>query len=302
MRQCDEIVVGHSLAALAYAYLNDAVLVNNKPEFAPFPFDFFEPTADLGLFMIDPVVYTMRTNCADKIVGHPKQDLWHRLLFTLSIAGKLPFSDKAHALRIDSETNTIKVITSGNAAVEYGYQTVRIFDDDNIQGIVPEENLEPQHFKVLDWFDVKTGCCHEYDYLYGDESCLAQEIYFYASERFAARNHSYKDLVVVSRLSRSQLSDINYSDVAVRFKVLQMMKSLGLRGARNGRDQKNPDKYKYYAVRIKPAHREVLPIKQNKYFDTDNIIFDSRKIEEVILEHTSKANQCYKMLGGLARK
>lgn len=296
MRQCDEVVVGHSLAALAYAYLNDAVLVNNKPEFTPFPFDFFEPSRDLGLFMIDPVVYTMRTNRADKTVGHPKQDLWRRLLFTLSIAGKLPFSEKVRTLRIDPEASTIKVITSGNAAVEYGYQNVRIFDDDNIQGIVPEENLEPQHFKVLDWFDVKTGCCHEYDYLYGDGSCLVQEVYFYGSERFAARNHSYKDLVAVSRLSRSQLSDISYSDVAVRFKVLQMMKSLGLRGARNGRDPKNPNKYKYYAVRIKPDRREVFPIKQNKYSDTGNIIFDGRTIEEIILERSSKASQCYKML------
>ena len=130
---------------------------------------------------------------------------------------------------------------------------------------------------------------------------FVEKIYFYSSPRFAARNHNYKDLVAVSHLSREQLTDIEYSDVAVRFKILQKMKDLGIRGARNGRDQKYPDKYKYYAVRIEAREREVFPVKRVRYLDTKDIIFDRRTPEEIILEHSFKENHSYKTLSQLIR-
>jgi hypothetical protein len=302
MRHYDEIVIGHSLSAVAYAYLNDTALINNNSEFSPFLFDFFEPDVDLNCFELEPLVYDMYTNLVGKkTVGHPKQDLWHRLLFTLSLRGSLPFSGKAVTIRIDPDEHIVKIITSGHAVVEYSFQKMMIFEDNNIVGISPDEPLEPINFKVLDWFDVKTGCCHKYDYILGDED-LAREIYFYASPRFSARNHNYKDLVAISCLSREELLDVEYSDVAVRFKVLQAMKSLGIRGARNGRDQKNPARYKYYAVRIEAAERQVYPVKRHKYTDTGNIIFNTKTVEEIIIDHSTKENQCYKTLSQLISK
>jgi hypothetical protein len=38
------------------------------------------------------------------------------------------------------------------------------------------------------------------------------------------------------------------------------MRKAGIRGARNGRDTKNPERYKYYAVKIETNKREVFPV------------------------------------------
>ena len=45
------------------------------------------------------------------------------------------------------------------------------------------------------------------------------------------------------------MSNFEYSDTMVKFKVGAMMKKAGIRGARNGRDTNNPNKYKYYSVK-----------------------------------------------------
>ena len=37
-----------------------------------------------------------------------------------------------------------------------------------------------------------------------------------------------------------------------------MMKEAGIRGARNGRDVKRPGHYKYYAVKVEPAERQII--------------------------------------------
>lgn len=299
MRQYSEIVIGHSLAAVAYAHLKDAVLIVNQQHTSPFIFDFFDPSFDLSCFAAHPVVYDMVTNCETRKVGFPKADLWEKLLFSLSIGGKVPIADKVQSLRIDEDEQVVTIITSGNAAVKYGYQKIRIFNDDNIQGFFPENQDKEEMFRVFDWFSVRSGNNHEYDYLCDDDE-LAREVYFYPSHRNGAFN--VKDLVAVSYLNREQLNSVDYSDVVVRFKVINMMKAVGIRGARNGRDVKNPERYKYYAVRIEATNRDVFSTHINFYPDRDNIIFDYRSEEEVILEHLFEENDSYKVLSGLVTK
>ena len=66
-----------------------------------------------------------------------------------------------------------------------------------------------------------------------------------------------------------------------RFKILALMKENGIRGSRNGRDQKYPEKYKYYAVKIQPKKREIKKSSFNQYEDKENLIFDYRTVEEI---------------------
>ncbi len=44
------------------------------------------------------------------------------------------------------------------------------------------------------------------------------------------------------------------------------MTANGIRGTRNERDTKNPVKFKYYAIRLETAAREVYEIKNNLSF------------------------------------
>ena len=116
------------------------------------------------------------------------------------------------------------------------------------------------------------------------------------------KNHNIKDLVAVSFLNMAELNDAECSDTAVRFKTLKMMKAAGIRGARNGRDQKKPERYKYYAVRIEAVERQVEPTRKNEYSNCSNVIFDLRDEEKVILEHSFKENHSYKTLHRLIRR
>ena len=299
MRHHNEIVVGHSLAAVTYAYLNDATLILNCQDSKPFLFDFFEPEFDLSMFALHPVIYEMQAQESKRTVGFPKIDLWHRALFAISISGNLPLSNKLSSLRINEQEKVITLITLDGTRIEYGYNTLRIFNVDKIQGGFSPSL--PEKYRVVDWFDVRSGCCHMYDYLSG-ETDLAKEIYFYPSNRPGTKKGSVKDLVSVSYLTKEQLSDIEYSDIAVRFKVLDVMRRSGIRGARNGRDQKNPKRYKYYAVRIEADRREVQIPSTPLCADLDNIYFDSRTEEEVILKHSNQENHIYKTLSQLVRE
>ena len=300
MRQYNEIVIGHSLAAVTYAFLNDAPLVINKQNSPPFLFDFFESGVDLSSFLIAPTTYDMVSNGDVKVVGESKRDLWERLVFALAVSGRLPFADKVQSIRNNESAKTLTIVIGGSS-VDCGYQRLRIFDCNLIQGLHSTAHAEGEKARVFDWFNVRTGCCHKYDYLYSGDD-LVREIYFYPSPRAGTKNHDIKDLVAISFLNRDQMNDVEYSDVAARFKILNMMKAVGIRGARNGRDQKNPERYKYYAVKIEAVERQVEWVDNNTYSDHDSIIFDPRSEEDVILEHSNQENHSYKTLSQLIRR
>ena len=64
-----------------------------------------------------------------------------------------------------------------------------------------------------------------------------------------------------------------------KFKIIEMMKEAGIKGARNGRDVNNPNKFKYYSVKVEPAQR-VIEKNITKYYETDDrfeFVYDSIK-------------------------
>ena len=79
----EEIVVGSSLAAVLYAFINELPLFYSVP-YRPFRFDYFSPDVDLSSVKLDPVRRELKSFGADKIVGIAKNDLWERLLFLMS--------------------------------------------------------------------------------------------------------------------------------------------------------------------------------------------------------------------------
>ena len=295
--QFDEVVIGNSLPALIYSYLNSKPLIYNESS-APYFFEFFDAGFELDKLQIDQEGYEL--NGADSIetVGHPKLKVWEHLMFTLSLSGHIPFSNKVSTIRIEND-NILKITTKKFRVVRLKYKKLTIFDSRSIEGL-PTPEKQTNLFKVIDWVDVKSGMMHEYDYIKTD-SDFVKEIYFYPSTRFVG-SIGRKDLVSVSYLKKYQLENFENSDTYVKFKILKLMKAAGIRGARNGRDFKNPEKYKYYAVKIEPRKREVQRLQRDIYEDTESIIFDYRSAEDIYIDSKKKSAYNIKLNELIVRK
>ena len=246
----DEIVIGGCLPSLLYAFKNNfpVIFANPKP---PFRYDKIEKDYDLSFLGLDPFeMYYQR-------------QVWERLLLLLGLSGNLPLSSNASGMRIVD--NLLTVTTNNHRVVKFTFDKLVVFDDEGVTGLPPISGEIKEKNRVIDWVNVRQGAKHQYDEIYG-EGDFVNRIIFYPSDR--SDNKKLKDLIAISYLSDEQVLDHEYSDTMVKFKVLKMMKLIGIRGTRNGRDVKNPEKYKYYAIKIEPAERVVEP-NINRYYEPD---------------------------------
>lgn len=195
-------------------------------------------------------------------------------LFSLSVNGKVLAVNPSTA-RITDEG--VRVVTSDSQVIVVEFDKAHVFDETRLDGLSEPRCRIQKLYQIIDWFDVKSGMCHEHDKLFDPSSNLASEIIFYPTERVDG-NHDLKDLAVISYLKEGQLEQFEFSPTVVKFKVLNMMKQVGIRGKRNGKNPLYPDRssvpYKYYALKIEPTRREKLLITRDKYNNTEKLIFE----------------------------
>ena len=271
-----EIVVGSSLEAITYSFLNNLPFFFAHLEH-PHRFDRFDPNQDLSLFDLENTTTSLHTPKEKKIVGIEKGVLWERLYFYLSLAGLNPISDCASSLRFDEEN--LFVFTHQGSKITVSFDKAYVFSDIEVYGLPEPLGIKDQKYKVYDWFDVRRGMNHEFDAIQDDDHFVT-EILFFQSER--ADNSSYKDAVAISYLTEQQLSEYEYSDVSARFKTLHLMKESGIKGPRNGRDHYNKEKFKYYAIRIENAARDIVPMVKMNYKSTDRIDYKDLDFNAII--------------------
>lgn len=194
------------------------------------------------------------------------QELWSNLYFWLALHGKILFSDKINNIRLEDD-NILNIFTKRARSYSLKFEHLIIFDDDSLTGI-SASLLKKQReiYEVRDWFNVRSGMKHNFTTIETDSN-FVKSIYFYPSERMDG-NHNFKDAVAISYLTDEMLNSFECSDVNARFKTLSHMKERGIKGARNGRDTLHPDKYKYYAVKIEHARREIIT--PMKYYDSNS--------------------------------
>lgn len=250
-----DLVIGSGLQAARFAFDNDCTLIQNLVE-PPLRFDFFSPESPVP-FDIANEARVLTGDTDTRVVGAPKYLLWERLLFELSLAGRLPLSDKVESIRIKSK-NSLSVTTRGNKKIDLEAGRIYVMDPRGVTGLelCDDVPMLPERALVLDWFNVRSGCVHEFDFFEGTDNFVNQ-VYFYPSDRIAG-NHNKKDLVAVSHLTGNELSDHEYSIIPAMYKTLNWMKSVGIKGQSNGRDPNNPSKKKYYAIRIEHSRRQVI--------------------------------------------
>ena len=98
------VVIGSSLESVLFASKNDCTLILNK--------------------VSPPEIFETKES----------QD-WNHLIFLLSMAGKVPFSDKVTSIRILEDEKRLKVYTKGEKMVQLECEKIFIFDDENIEGL-----------------------------------------------------------------------------------------------------------------------------------------------------------------------
>ena len=214
-------------------------------------------------------------------------EMWEKLAIALSLAGLCPLGDKATSASVVD--NTLKVIVNNSKMAKYSFSKIHLFDDYAISGLPTKLIAKPQKTRVFDWFDVRSGMEHDHSLLKSDED-FVKKIIFYPSSRFGRQSAGRirKDLVAVSHLYPDDLGKFENSDTMARFKIVDMMKEAGIRGARNGRDPNRPDAYKYYSVKVESMEREVEIVPSLKYEKDDRFIYPLSDFSAMADQYTAK--------------
>jgi len=263
------IVIGGDLAAAAYAYLYDGLLIQNHLE-RPFAFEFFQPSQHIPLTGFkNKSKHLVTADSKNREIGSYKGEMWDHILFQLSIQGQVPFHGEGVKIRL--KEGLLHVVVGETKLFKYTYDNLYIFNPTNITGLGPPASEKTASCEVYDWFDVNQGALHPYDLL-EDPSPLVREIYFYPSSRIDGNVNNRKDLVSKSVMEVEDLFNIEYSDLYVRFKIQHTMKEHQIFGEKGG------------PVKLTHRKREVKHNKVSYYnFEDTRVKFLNIK-EENILE------------------
>ena len=263
MYHYSEVVIGNNLNAILYAYENDCYFIYNVSQ---------------SLCFLDSVSSNIKLKDVFYPAGTEEKQIITELAYDLAMRGKSSVSGNIQAIRIEDEE--IKVITENSRLIKIKYDKLRIFNLDKVSSLPVDARENIINYRVLDWYNVKSGMKHEYDFLLDEVSDFVSKIHFYISKRIDGNTRNYKDLVAESLLSEDQINDASYSDSISRLKILDMMKTAGIKGTGNGKDTKG--RQRYLPIKIELNKREVLPIKKMLCEEeSEKIIIDTRELEEI---------------------
>jgi len=260
----DDLIIGGTLPAFLYGYCNSlpVLYIDKKP---PLRFE----------------------TCNNKVFSNKsKVAVWNKLGAFLSLAGLLPFSNKIAGFRI-IEDNYAEAYTNARK-IKISFKRLLIFDEDKIQGLQEPVFKAKREYKVYDWLISRGMSKHQTERLESGDDFVNQ-VLFYPSER-KGTHKATKDMVAVSYLTEDQINDLDYSENYARLKAKNMMKKAGLRGYSNG-FSKAKQATQYYAIALEHDRREVKIIGRDIYKNTDTILHNISKEEEIDVQDISSQLQ-----------
>ena len=255
---CEQIVIGSGLNAVLYAYKTNSIFIDNSVD-PLFPFDEIGLGFSLGNKLLSPKTSPL--------------EVFNSLAYEMASSGRSPYCGLVEGIRIIPEENKLNIITKNGHVSKCTFNKLRIFDISMVSGVPFDEETKIQHYRVFDWFNVRSGMKHEHEYILGDDD-FCKKIYFYISKRIDG-NKNKKDLVAESIMNEEQLNDFDYSDTIARIKTTSMMKQVGIKGTGNGVGKNLP-------IKLELFKRDIRPVKFSNYVEKSNIVFDNRDPAELI--------------------
>ena len=205
----EQIVIGSSLEALMFAFIRELPVFFSVAE-RPFRFDYLDPEVDLAALRLQNESRSLKTFGEDRIVGLPKELLWERLMFLLSLQGKTPLANLCASMRYTGEA----LICSDEYAkiAEIKFQQAYYFGDRNCYKLLDQSRVDNGKYICYDWISFNRGGKHEIDFIETDDA-FVKHIWFYPSDRIDG-NSPVKDACVVSYLTEEEVFDFDFSDAA----------------------------------------------------------------------------------------
>ena len=234
----DNVVIGTSVAAIEYAFETDShILFNTEPYF----FEFEKP-----------------------IKGEIQKDKWQSLASKVSIRGLNPFGNKITSIRVNDKF--LEVIC-GTKKYKVFYKKIMFFDDENIEGF-PFEKLKWSKYNVYDWFIVRSGANHSYDFLERKDD-FVKKVHFFNKINLPR----YKDCVSHSIIKKKDIEDFNFSSTMTRMKTINIMDEAGIKGTKHTRTYR-------YPIKLEFVKREVSKIKEEIFKESSNYTLDTRRLKD----------------------
>jgi len=247
------------LDAVMYAFNNNYPIFFTKAQ-RPFRFDYLDRDQDLAFLKADfRPPKSLTTFGAQKLIGTPKELLWERLLFLLSLDGKAPLSNLCHTMRYNGDT--LVCSNEYSKIFELRFNECSYFGDPLTTGLVTQKSLDENTYLCYDYIAFNKGGKHEIDYINtGDD--FVSEIWFYGSDRIDG-NTPVRDACAVSTLTEQQLLEFDHSETMARFKTIHEMESRGMKGQFAGgyTTAGNPKHYKFRTISIgRQTHQQRVEV------------------------------------------
>jgi len=242
-----------------YAFNNNYPIFFTKAQ-RPFRFDYLDRDQDLAFLKADfRPPKSLTTFGAQKLIGTPKELLWERLLFLLSLDGKAPLSNLCHTMRYNGDT--LVCSNEYSKIFELRFNECSYFGDPLTTGLVTQKSLDENTYLCYDYIAFNKGGKHEIDYINtGDD--FVSEIWFYGSDRIDG-NTPVRDACAVSTLTEQQLLEFDHSETMARFKTIHEMESRGMKGQFAGgyTTAGNPKHYKFRTISIgRQTHQQRVEV------------------------------------------
>jgi len=243
----ERIVIGSSFHAVLYAFNNNLPLFFAERR-RPFRFDYLDPEIDLTCLKLAHQAKSLTTFDGVKLIGQPKELLWERLLFLLSLDGKAPLSGLCRSLRYDGD----RIVCSNEYSkiMEFKFEECVYFGDVNSTGFIHQKALDEDIYICYDYIGFNKGGKHKIDYIKTSDDFVG-EIWFYPSDRIDG-NTAVRDACAISTLTTTQFEDFNFSETMARFKTVHEMETRGMKGTFAGAytTAGNPKHYKFRTTSI----------------------------------------------------
>ena len=289
----DKIVVGSCLRAVLFAFNNGYPIFFTKAR-RPFRFDYLEPETDLDCLKTPTwPTKSLTTFEAEEKIGTPKEILWERMIFLLSMVGKAPLS--SFCKRIRCTGNRVVCSNEYSKIMEFRFNKCFYFGDDGSSGFVEKTNLDEDTYICYDYIAFNSGGKHEIDYITtGDD--FVSKIWFYSSDRIDG-NTPVRDACAVSKLTKQQLQSFDFSETMARFKVLKVMKDNKMRGKFNGYTKKGTPRH--YDFRTVSIRRETICIENKQRPSADDIYIEKASEKDLLQSLPDAIGPYDKFLGML---